>query len=118
MIKNMTCIQCPQGCQLKADIDGGYLIKLTGNKCPKGLEYARQEIEDPRRILTSSVAADGLSVKMVPVKTDKPIPKKELLNAMAEIKKIRISKRIKINDVVIENFCGLNVDLVAARSVK
>lgn len=118
MIKQMTCLQCPQGCQLKANLKNGYLVELTGNKCPKGLEYARQEIEDPRRILTASVVAEALTVKLVPVKTDKPIPKKELLPAMAEIKKIKITKKTKMNEIVIENFRGLNVNLIATRSVK
>jgi len=118
MQRKLTCIQCPQGCQLTAEIENGYVVKISGNRCPKGAEYAKQEIENPTRVLSSTVLAEGLSLKMVPVKTSKPIPKSKLLDAMTEIKKIKINKPVHTNDVIVANFLGLGVDLVAGRDVK
>ena len=114
-IKKLTCIACPNGCQLEVDVEGGRVIKVTGNKCEKGEVYAKQEIENPMRVLSSTVLAKGLNLKLVPVRTNKPIPKARIFEAMAEIRKIKLDKPVKAGEVVVKNFLGLDVDLIAAR---
>lgn len=91
------------------------MVKVSGSKCPKGETYALSEIENPVRVLTSCVLAEGLLLKMVPVKTDKPIPKAKLMEAMAQIKKIKIHKNVSMGDIIIENLLGLGVNLIATR---
>lgn len=114
MIKNMVCTECPKGCVLKVDI-GLKPIDIKGNKCPKGIKYAILEIENPERVLTSSVLTEGLTLKMVPVRTDKPIPKKDLFRAMEEIRKIKLKKTVVVGDVIIKDLLGLGVSIVATR---
>jgi CxxC motif-containing protein len=114
-IRKITCIACPNGCQLEVDEEDGRVIKVTGNKCEKGDAYARQEVENPMRIISSTVLAKGLNLKMVPVRTNKPIPKARIFEAMAEIRKIRLDKPVKAGNIVVKNFLGLDVDLTAAR---
>ncbi|MDP3804307.1 MAG: DUF1667 domain-containing protein, partial [Candidatus Omnitrophota bacterium] len=63
----------------------------------------------------SGVLAHGMPFKMVPVKTDKAIPKRMLLEAMAKIRKLRIAKRVHIGDVIVQDFMGLGVNLVVTR---
>lgn len=116
MIKRLTCIECPKGCSLSIDIENCRVVKVGGNECPKGEKYAVQEIENPLRILTSAVLAQGLSLKMVPVRTDKPIPKKRLAEAMSEVKKIRLKSPVKSGAVIIKNFLDLGVNLLATRA--
>lgn len=118
MIKKMTCIECPQGCLLEVDIEGGHVIKLSGHKCAKGEIYAKQEIENPERILTSTVLTHGLPVKMLSVRTSRPIPKAKLFEAMKEIKKIRLSKPVKVGDIIVKDLLGLGADLIATRSAE
>jgi len=115
MTKNIICIECPAGCSLKLDMEGCRLVSVSGNKCPKGIRYAKSEIENPQRLLTSVVLSEGLSIKMVPVRTDKPIPKNRILEAMSEIKKIRITCAVSAGSVVVKDFLGLGVDLIATR---
>jgi CxxC motif-containing protein len=115
MTKRIICIECPRSCTLSVDIENCRVIKITGNECPKGEKYAQTEVENPKRILTSAVLAQGLSLKMVPVRTDKPIPKSKISAAMDEVKKIRLKKPVKPGDIIIENFIGLGVDLIATR---
>jgi len=103
---------------LSVDIENCRVVKVVGNKCPKGEKYAVTEVESPVRILTSSVLAEGLAMKMIPVRTDKPIPKHKLIEAMAEIKKIRIRKEVAIGETIMNNFLGLGVDLIATRNTK
>ena len=33
---NLTCIGCPLGCSLTAELDGREVIKVTGNHCGVG----------------------------------------------------------------------------------
>jgi len=116
MIKRLTCIECPRGCTLSVDIENCRVVKVSGNECPKGEKYAYQEIESPMRILTSVVLAEGLSLKMVPVRTDKAIPKSKLIEAMEVVKKIRLKSPVGSGDVIVENFLNLSVNLLATRS--
>lgn len=115
MEKRITCIECPQGCALIVDIDNRKVIHVTGHKCPKGEKYAVSEVENPVRILTSAVLTEGLSLKMLPVRTDRPIPKESLFEAMEEIKKIRVNKPVNLHSVIAENFLGLGVNLISTR---
>lgn len=115
MIKNLTCIECPKGCSLFIDVKNGRVVDIKGHQCPKGEEYAVTEIENPVRILTSTVSAQGLSLKMVPVRTDKPIPKGRMSEAMAEIRKIKINRPLKTGDFVVKNLLGLKVNVITTR---
>lgn len=117
MIKKLTCIECPKGCALSLDLENCRVVKVSGNDCPKGEVYAVSEIENPVRIFTSTARAKGLSLKMVPVRTDKPIPKPKLQEAMQEIKKITIRKHLLAGGVISKNFLGLGVKLITTRSV-
>ena len=117
MTKKITCIECPKGCSLSIDIENCRVIKVSGNQCPKGEKYAHQEIENPMRVLTSSVLAEGLSLKMVPVRTDKPIPKSRIMEAMDEVKRVRIKEPVTAGSVIVNNFMNLGVNLIATRSV-
>jgi CxxC motif-containing protein len=115
MSKNLTCIECPKSCNLIVDIENCRVVKVSGNQCKVGESYATAEIENPMRIFTSTVLSDGLFLKMIPVRTDKPIPKAKIREAMAEIKKIRINKPVKVGDAIVSNFLGLGGNLTATR---
>lgn len=115
MIKKITCIECPIGCRLTVDVENSKVIKVTGNECPKGEVYAVSEIENPVRILTSAVLCRGLSLKMLPVRTDKPMPKSMTFEAMREIKKIKVKRPLNTGGIIVKNFLGLGVNLIAAR---
>lgn len=117
-MKTLVCIECPKSCALAVDIENCRMIKVEGNQCPKGEEYARAEVENPTRILTATVLAQGLSLKMVPVKTDKPVPKAKIPEAARAIKKIRVNSPLSVGDIVMPDFLGLGVNLVATRSVQ
>ncbi|MBI5124078.1 MAG: DUF1667 domain-containing protein [Candidatus Omnitrophica bacterium] len=117
MLKKITCIECPKGCMLSVDIENCRVVKVSGNECPKGEKYAASEVENPMRILTSAVLAEGLPLKMIPVRTDKPIPKPRLMDAMSEIKKIRLKNPVNAGEVIAKDFLNLGVSLVATRPV-
>ena len=42
--RELTCIVCPRGCALVCELDdGGKLISVSGNLCPRGKKYADDE---------------------------------------------------------------------------
>ena len=115
MIKKMTCIECPKSCALSVDIENCEVKNVAGAKCPRGAAYAVSEVQSPVRILTATAMAIGLDLKLIPVRTDKPIPKKDIIRAAEEIGKMKIGKPVKVGDVIVENFLGLGVKLLATR---
>lgn len=53
-VRELTCIGCPLGCQLTVTM-GNDEIKVEGNTCPRGEAYAKKEVTNPTRIVTSTV---------------------------------------------------------------
>ena len=116
MTRKITCIECPVGCSLNVDIENCKVVEVSGNKCQKGITYAAEEVENPVRILTTTVLTEGLDLKTVPVRTDNPIPKSRIGDAMREIRKTRLSKPVRIGEIVLTDILGLGVNLIATRS--
>lgn len=111
MTRDLTCIVCPRGCQLKVELDeSGAVLSVTGNTCPRGKQYAIDECTHPMRTVTSTVrTADG---GVVAVKTDRTIPKERMFDCMTEINKAVKTLPAHIGDVVIENVLGTGANVV------
>ena len=116
MTRNLTCIICPQGCSLNVEIEDGKVISVEGNTCKRGYDYAISEVTNPVRTVTSTIKLEN--GEMIPVKTDKPIPKDLIFKCMEEINKKTIKKHIKIGQVIIENILNTGSNIVATRSSK
>ena len=117
MTKKLTCIECPKGCNLSVDVENCKVKSVTGAKCPRGTAYAIAEMENPSRIFTATVLTKGLELKLLPVRTNKPIPKKDIFKAVYAVTKIMVDKPVKSGDVIDSNFLGLGVRLVATRGL-
>ena len=85
-VKELICIGCPLGCPLKVELEGGQVMGVTGNTCRRGDAYARKEVTNPTRIVTSSVAVEGGSLAVVSVKTREDIPKGKIFEIMEALK--------------------------------
>lgn len=119
--KELICVICPNGCQLEVDISEGEQIEVTdvtGNLCDKGPEWARQEIINPMRTISSSVLVEQGDFPMVSVRTDSPIPLKNVFDVMKEIKAARLKAPVKIGDEIIKNVAGLPCNIIATRNVQ
>lgn len=114
-MKKLTCIVCPLGCEITARMDGDKIAELSGQGCQRGEAYARTELIDPRRMLTTTmrVKGDGL----VAVKSAQALPKGALMVCMEAIKKQTATAPINIGDVLIEDICGTGVRIVATGRV-
>lgn len=67
--RELTCIGCPLGCAITVTMDGSTVTAVTGNTCPRGDAYARKEVTNPTRIVTSTVRVNGGIYPMANVKT-------------------------------------------------
>ncbi len=113
-----TCIVCPLGCHLEAEVsDAGEILSVSGNTCKRGEAYMRDELTDPRRTLTSTVKLIAAHDHYLPVKTSGAISKGKLFDAMAFLKTVTVTAPVKRGDVICENFLGEGVDLVAGKTV-
>ena len=80
--KNLICIGCPMGCPLTVKMEHGEVVSVTGNTCKRGDIYARKEVTNPTRIVTSTVRVTGGSEAMVSVKTKEDIPKGKIFDCV------------------------------------
>lgn len=115
-MREMTCIGCPIGCTLTVKIEGERIV-VSGNTCPRGEKYARDEVTCPKRMLTSTVALEGGRIARLSVKTELEIPKDKIMDCMAEIRRARIAAPVRIGDIVIENCASTGVNVIATKSV-
>lgn len=115
--KELTCIRCPKGCALDVDISGREILSVSGNGCPQGENYARKEITNPTRTVTTTVKVRGGRDKMVSVRTRGDIPRQKIFQCMRELKDEEMAAPVHIGDIVAENIAGTGVDVVATREV-
>ena len=71
--RELICIGCPLGCMVTVEMENGEVKSVTGNTCKRGDDYARKEVTNPTRIVTSTVMVKGGSLDMVSVKTKNDI---------------------------------------------
>ena len=80
--RELICIGCPMGCPLIVTMEAGEVISVTGNTCKRGDVYARKEVTNPTRIVTSTVRVFGGDADMVSVKTKEDIPKGKIFECV------------------------------------
>ena len=151
-MRELTCIVCPIGCSLlvenfstkelssaggvpetaAADEDG-QVFKITGNRCPRGAVYAKEEICAPKRVVTATCGFDlneqaprlqnsawnSLTApRRVPVKTSTPCPKEKITELLGDIYRLKVSLPVKAGDKLIADWQGRGIDVVAVRSLE
>lgn len=111
--REMVCVSCPMGCAITVELDdNNEVISVTGNTCPRGDKYARQECTHPERMLTSTVKVEGGRLPVVPVKSASPIPKEMLFDAMKEVNKVTLKAPVTFGGVAVKDILGTGIDIV------
>ena len=114
---NLVCIGCPLGCPLEVEMESAEVLTVTGHTCRNGEKYARKELTNPTRIVTSTVRVSGGTLAVVSVKTASDIPKGKIFDCVRELQAIDLTAPVAIGDVIIENVCGTGVSVVATKNV-
>jgi len=115
-IYRFTCIVCPLGCYVEAELEGD-TINIRGCKCPRGEEWVKEEILDPKRVVMSVIKVKNGEYPVVSVKTDAPVPKEKIPDIMRYISRLEVSAPVKRGDIIVRNILGLQANLVATRDV-
>lgn len=118
-MREMTCIVCPMGCRLELVFNQkDEVIEVKGNRCRRGEDYAKKEYSNPERLVTTTVKIEGAIHRRLPVVTSQPVPASKILEVIEAKKQVIVKAPVHKDDVVLQNVCGLNVDLIASRSMK
>ncbi len=117
MLKEYTCIICPNGCELTAEFEGGKILSVQGAACKRGYAYIEQELTNPQRNIASSIRLEGGELPLVSVRLSKPIPKDKIFEVMAVIRKSRLQAPVHPGQVAIPNVLGLGSDVIVTKQV-
>ena len=114
---NLICIGCPLGCPLTIEMEGEEIKSVSGNTCPRGDAYARKELTNPTRIVTSTVRVTGGKLGMASVKTVSDIPKGAIFDCVKALRDIDVPAPVTIGQIIISDVAGTGVDIVATKNV-
>ncbi|MBR5559691.1 MAG: DUF1667 domain-containing protein [Oscillospiraceae bacterium] len=109
-IKNFICITCPMGCPLTVEVEGEEILSVSGNSCARGLEYAKNEAVNPKRMLTTTVRVLGGDQPLVPVRTQVAVPKDKMMEYMGFINVQRVQAPVaRDQEICVLPDCGISV---------
>ena len=122
MLREFTCIICPNWCEIRAEIEekeGGVveIRSIEGATCKKGNAYVEQELRDPQRNIATSVLVKGGILPLASVRLTGPIPKGRIFDAMAAIRKCTLTAPVQAGYVVIHNLLGYDVDVIVTKEI-
>ena len=116
--RKLICINCPLGCSLTVTLNGGEVVSVAGNTCPRGEAYGREECTHPTRIVTGTVRITGGTLPVVSVKSGFDIPKEKMQECAPQLKTVVVSAPVHIGDVILENAAGCGVPVIATKNVE
>jgi len=112
--QEVICLVCPMACRIQVFTDKkGEVTEIKGNKCKRGIEYAKKEIRNPERVLTATVRTNDSKQPLLSVRTSKEISKKLLFKVMVELSKIIVDKPVKVGQTIKQDLLGQQIDIVS-----
>lgn len=114
----LTCVICPNGCRITVTENPGQPLQIKGATCKRGTEYAGQEYREPKRMLITTMRIEHGTVPLVPVRSNKELPKERIFEAVQHVSKIGVRAPIKMGTVLVPNLLNLGVDVIASRDVR
>jgi CxxC motif-containing protein len=115
--REMTCIVCPNGCSLEVSYEDKEVIEVQGALCNRGVDYARNEMTNPMRNLTSSVKVLNGALPLVSVRSNKPIPREKLKESVKLLRDIEVEAPVALHQVILEDILGTGANIIATREI-
>jgi len=115
--EEMICIVCPVGCRLKTHRDDDGSLHVTGNSCPRGDVYAKNEVLAPMRTVTATVRIRGSRYPRLPIITAQPVPKGKIFSVMDALGSVTVDAPIAAGSVILRDVAGTGVDMIAERTM-
>jgi CxxC motif-containing protein len=115
--KNITCTICPMGCNIEIFYENCKITEIKGYTCKRGLDYGMAEGTNPVRMLTTTVKIKNGKVPLLPVKSEKPLPKNLIFESMKVLKHTTVSAPIAYGDIIVENILDTGINIIAVREL-
>ena len=115
--KHFVCVVCPVGCEIDVVHDGAKIMSMEGNKCEKSEEFVTQELIEPMRILTTTVRIQDSRWPVVPVRTDKAVPKRLFPRIMKQLRRVKLQAPVNMLDVVVRDVLHTGANMIATRTM-
>lgn len=107
------CIECPLSCRIRLTVDeSGEIVEYSDYQCKIGKEYAEQEYKSPQRVLTTTVRTVDSVRRLLPVRSDKPIPKDRINQCVQLLAKMEVQPPLRIGEVLVSNIMGTDANVV------
>jgi len=116
-VSEIICVTCPKGCTLSVKHKGTQVLEVLGNGCKRGIDYAIGELQDPRRMVASSVKVINGFHPLVAVYTAQAFPKPLITQLAETLRQVEVKAPIKINQVIIKNALDTGIDIIASRDM-
>ncbi|HET7839666.1 MAG TPA: DUF1667 domain-containing protein [Rectinemataceae bacterium] len=127
MSQNMTCITCPIGCSLSIEREEGGGILVSGNRCPRGAAYAREELLSPRRTVTATVRARGHQPGSAPTAADcprripcrslSPFPRDRIDELLSVLYAMELELPVERGRILLKDALGTGIDIAVTRTI-
>ncbi len=115
--KALICVTCPMGCRLDVVLEDGQVVAVEGQGCKRGLAYARDEIANPRRVVTTTVRVEAGRHPLLPVYTDGPFPRGRIFDLLAELRRVAVSAPVQAGQVILADALGTGIQVLASRDM-
>jgi CxxC motif-containing protein len=116
--KEIICTICPNGCRMNVSINEEDVVTSVENAlCERGRKYAVDEVQYPKRSLTSTVKVKGGVFPLVSVRSDKTIPKEKLREVIIELRKLELEAPVKYHQVIACDILGTGANIIATKQV-
>jgi CxxC motif-containing protein len=115
-MKYVTCTVCSIGCPIFVEAVDEQ-VRISGNQCAKGEEFAKTKTASPARSITTTVRTVFPRIPVLPVRTNGEVPKEKVTEIIGELSKVVITKKIGIGEIVAANILGTGCDVIAASDV-
>ncbi len=115
--REIICVVCPNSCRLTVWKDSEDKVQITGNQCARGLAYGENEYLHPVRMVITTMRIEDAPFPVIPVRSEEPIPKDLIFQAIKIINKNKCRSPIKVGDILIENILDTKINIIASRSM-
>lgn len=113
----LVCIVCPNSCRLTVTKRDGE-VEVSGAKCKRGVNFAKEELTCPMRTVTSSVRTTVKGYPVVSVKTDGEVEKSKIPQLMKILADVKVQKPLPLGSVVVEKLFGTDVNVVTTTDME
>lgn len=114
--KEIICISCPMGCTLQVHMEGKDIL-VKGNQCKRGEAFAKSEMKNPTRSLTTTVRTIFKEMPLLSVRTEVEIPKDKVFEAMKILNKILIKEEVTCGDIILQDILGTGCNVIATNTI-